>query len=64
MQSYTRTPADSFFFSFYLELHWAAFDSAASLLPLDLLAIEFADFIDCEQTKNRCVAREDYATVP
>jgi hypothetical protein len=41
MQSYARTPTDSFFFSFYLELHWAAFDCAAGLLPLYLLAMEF-----------------------
>ena len=64
MQSYARTPTDSFFFSFYLELHWAAFDSAARLLPLDLLAMEFADSIDCEKTRIRCVARKDYATLP
>jgi hypothetical protein len=64
MQSYARTPTDSFFFSFYLELHWAAFDSAAGLLPLDLLAMEFADSIDCEKTRIRCVARKDYATLP
>ena len=64
MQSYARTPTDLFFFSFYLELHWAAFDSAAGLLPLDLLAMEFADSIDCEKTGIRCVARKDYATLP
>lgn len=52
MQSYARTPTDSFFFSFYLELHWAAFDSAAGLLPLDLLAMEFADCIDCEKKQE------------
>ena len=62
MQSYARTPTDSFFFSFYLELHWAAFDSAAGLLPLDLLAMEFSDFIDCKKTRIRCVAWKDYAT--
>ena len=64
MQSYARTPTDSFFFSFYLELRWAAFVSAAGLLPLDLLAMEFADSIDCEKTRIRCVARKDYATLP
>jgi hypothetical protein len=63
MQSYASTPTDSFFFSFYLELHWAAFDSAAVLLPLDLLAMEFAGSIDCEKTRITRVARKDYATL-
>ena len=52
MQSYARTPTNSFFFSFYLELHWAAFDSAAGLLPLDLLAMEFADSFDFEKQES------------
>jgi hypothetical protein len=63
MQSYARTPTNSFFFSFYLELHWAVFDSATGLLPLDLPAMEFADSINCEKTRIRCVARKDYATL-
>jgi hypothetical protein len=58
------TPTDSFFFSFYLELHEAAFDSAVGLLPLDLLAMEFTDSIDCEKTRIKCVARKYYATLP
>ena len=34
MQSYPQTPTDSFFFLFYLELQWAALDSATGLLLL------------------------------
>jgi hypothetical protein len=52
MQSYARTATDSFFFSFYLELHCAAFGSAAGLLPLGLLAMEFADSIDGERQES------------
>ena len=58
MQSRALTPTDSVFFSCYLELHKAAFDSAAGLLPLDWLAMEFADSIVGEMTGIRCVARK------
>ncbi len=49
---------------FLLKLHEAAFGTAAGLLPLDLLEMEFADSIDCDKTRIRCVAREYYAILP
>ena len=39
-------------------------DSAAGLLPLDLLATEFADSIDCKKDRNQVRDLENYATLP
>ena len=64
MQFYARRPTESFLLIFYLELHWAAFDNAAGLLPLNLLAMEVAKSIGCEKARIRCVAKNDYATLP